>query len=124
MTTPEDEIWRDDAAGPLVRPYTVSNGRTRPTIDLDLMSLVTATGRTMAAQMDPDHAAALVLCRAPIPVAEVAARLRLPMLVAKVLLSDLIDSGTLSTRMGGTHGDPATDPAVLEVLLDGLRQIL
>ena len=46
MTAAGDGPWLDDAAGRLVRPFTVSNGRTRPTVALDLMSQVMATGAT------------------------------------------------------------------------------
>lgn len=49
MTAAGDGPWLDDAAGRLVRPFTVSNGRTRPTIALDLMSQVMATGATPSA---------------------------------------------------------------------------
>ncbi|WP_229868817.1 DUF742 domain-containing protein, partial [Streptomyces chryseus] len=41
---PQDGPWLDDAAGRLIRPYTVSDGRTRPTTELDLLSMVRATG--------------------------------------------------------------------------------
>lgn len=49
MATVGDGPWLDDAAGRLVRPFTVSNGRTRPTIALDLLSHVMATGATLSA---------------------------------------------------------------------------
>jgi hypothetical protein len=58
MTAGEDEVWLDDDAGPLIRPYTISAGRTRPTVELDLLSLVVATGHTPPA-LDPEHAKAL-----------------------------------------------------------------
>lgn len=53
MTAAGDGPWLDDAAGRLVRPYTVSNGRTRPTTALDLMSQVMATGATPSATSAP-----------------------------------------------------------------------
>jgi hypothetical protein len=36
--------WLDEAAGRLVRPYTVSAGRTRPSTTMELLSWVVATG--------------------------------------------------------------------------------
>lgn len=54
MTAPQDGPWLDDAAGRLVRPYTVSNGRTQPTTSLDLLSLVMATGATPSATWGPN----------------------------------------------------------------------
>lgn len=53
MAAAGDGPWLDDAAGRLVRPFTVSNGRTRPTIALDLMSQVMATGATPSATSAP-----------------------------------------------------------------------
>lgn len=117
---PDDEQWLDEAAGELVRPYTVTNGRTEPTTRLDMMSMVLATGRVPASRLYPEHAQALRLCDAPTPVAEVAARLRQPVMVTKVLLSDLIEWGALSTR---SHGAGFADRERLEALLDGLRRL-
>ncbi len=117
-----DGPWLDDAAGRLVRPFTVSDGRTRPSIALDLMSLVRATGVTPLGYLGPEHGQALDLCRAPVSVAEVAAHLRLPAVVAKVLLADLVDCGALTTKPPAYHHP--TDRALLEAVLDGLRRQL
>lgn len=119
----EDEPLLDDDAGRLVRPYTVSNGRTRPTNDLDLLSLVMDSGQVPQAHLEPDHAEALGLCRRPITVAEVAAHLRLPVAVTKVLLSDLVDCGAVTLRDPRPAADPS-DRFVLEAVLDGLRRRL
>jgi hypothetical protein len=118
-----DEPWLDDDAGRLVRPYTVSNGRTRPTTEMELLSMVTATGRVSRAHLEPDHARALGLCDSPTTVAEVAAHLRLPAVITKVLLSDLVDFGAVRTRAPHPAADP-TDRSVLEALLDGLQRRL
>ena len=66
MAAAGDEPWLDDAAGRLVRPYTVSNGRTRPTTALDLLSQVMATGATPLGYFGPEHSQALERCRAPV----------------------------------------------------------
>ena len=123
MTAAGDGPWLDDAAGRLVRPYTVSNGRTRPTTALDLMSQVMSTGATPLDYLGPEHAQALDLCRGPVSVAEVAAHLKLPAAVTKVLLCDLLDWGALSTKPPAYHHIP-TDRSLLEAVLDGLRRQL
>jgi hypothetical protein len=123
MNTPagDDEFWLDDEAGPLVRPYTVSRGRTRPTVDLDLLSLVIATGQAPST-LDPEHFTALGICRVPISVAEVAEHMRLPVVVTKVLLADLLDCEAMATRAPRPpSGSP--DRVLLEKLLDGLQRI-
>ncbi|MFD5285910.1 DUF742 domain-containing protein [Streptomyces rubrogriseus] len=124
MAAAGDGPWLDDAAGRLVRPFTVSNGRTRPTVALDLMSQVMATGATPLGYLGPEHTQALDLCRAPLAVAELAARLRLPVAVTKVLLSDLVDCGALTTKPPAAFHHHPTDRALLEAVLDGLRRQL
>ncbi|WP_336320167.1 DUF742 domain-containing protein [Streptomyces lavendofoliae] len=123
MARRQDGPWLDDAAGRLVRPYTVSGGRTRPTAALDLLSLVMATGTVPQTHLGPEHALALGLCDGPTSVAEVAAHLRLPAVVTKVLLSDLVDCGALTARAPRFHHTP-TDRSLLEAVLDGLRRRL
>ncbi|NUQ87141.1 MULTISPECIES: DUF742 domain-containing protein [Glycomyces] len=113
----------DEDAGPLVRPYTVSNGRTAPTAKLDLLSLVRSTGQMRPSQLEAEHAEALILCREPISVAEVSAHLRLPAMVIKVLLSDLVDCGAVTAHAPDPAVDP-TDRTVLEALLNGLQRRL
>lgn len=124
MTVPDDERWLDGDAGRLVRPYTVSNGRTNPTNKLDLLSMVMATGQNPQARMEPDYAQVLGLCRGPTTVAEIAAHLRLPAAVTKVLLSDLVDCGALTTHAPSAAAADPTDRYVLEALLNGLQQRL
>ena len=123
MVRADDEHWLDDAAGRLVRPYTVSNGRTQPSTRMELLSMVMATGRRPQGQLGPDHAQALGLCGSPTTVAEVAARLRLPAVVTKILLSDLVDAGAIDTRSPGPAAEP-TNTAVLETILNALQRRL
>ncbi|MEU1116763.1 MULTISPECIES: DUF742 domain-containing protein [unclassified Streptomyces] len=123
MAAPHDGPWLDDAAGRLVRPYTVSDGRTRPTSQLDLLSLVMATGSTPLGYLGPEHSTALGLCEAPTSVAEIAAQLKLPAVVAKVILCDLLDCGSLTQKAPDFYHNP-TDRSLLEAVLDGLRRQL
>lgn len=122
MTVPDNESWLDGDAGRLVRPYMVTNGRTTASLKLDLLSMVVATGYSARRSLEPDHAQVLDLCLRPASVAEIAARLRLPAAVTKVLLSDLADLGAL--RAAAPHAGDAADRALLERLLDGLQRRL
>jgi hypothetical protein len=97
-----DHTWDEDA-GPLVRPYTLTRGRTRPADDLTLITLVTtvdpeppAEGRGDA--LHPEHTDILRLCRRPHAVAEIAALVGLPVSVAKILIGDLLDAGRVTAR--------------------------
>ncbi|MFE3324335.1 DUF742 domain-containing protein [Streptomyces sp. NPDC059176] len=123
MPAPKDGPWIDDAAGRLIRPYTVSGGRTRPSAALDLLSLVMATGTVPQGALAPEHTVALGLCDGPTSVAEIAAHLGLPAVVTKVLLSDLVDCGAVTAR-APRFQEPHTDRSLLEAVLDGLRRRL
>ncbi|MFF9570008.1 DUF742 domain-containing protein [Streptomyces sp. NPDC014685] len=123
MSLQQDGPLLDDAAGRLIRPYTVSNGRTRPTAVLDLLSLVMATGTEPQTHLGPEHSVALGLCDGPTSVAEIAAHLRLPAAVTKVLVSDLVDCGAVTAHPPAFQDMP-TDRSLLEAVLDGLRRQL
>jgi hypothetical protein len=118
--------WLDDAAGRLIRPYTVSDGRTRPTRHFDLMTMVGATDTKLRNDLGPDHADVLKLCKGAVTVAELAAHLRMPATVIKVLLSDLAELGAITTRSFARApvGQDSTDLELLEAVLDGLRKRL
>ncbi|MBO8196311.1 DUF742 domain-containing protein [Streptomyces oryzae] len=121
-----DGPWLDDDAGRLVRPYTVSEGRTKPSAPLDLLTLVRATGVRPDGYLGPEHAQVLRLCDGPMSVAEIAATIRQPAAVTKVVLSDLVDCGAVTTR-GPIHlqeGPEPNDRELLEAVLDGLRRRL
>ncbi|MFD3544292.1 DUF742 domain-containing protein [Streptomyces sp. NPDC058655] len=125
-----DAPWLDASAGRVTRPYTASGGRTRPAAALEPLTLVTATGIRPRVPLGAEHALALRLCAgtAAVTVAEVAGRLRLPAVVAKVLLSDLMEYGAVMVRapaFPGDDGRPATDDhSLLRAVLDGLRRRL
>ncbi len=114
-----------DGADPRVVPvYALTGGRTRSRgADLHLETLVTATREGTAAhsRLRFEQARIIDLCRRPLSVVEVAAQLRIPLGVARVLVSDLHADGMLSVhRLPGTdEGRPGTE--VLERLLSGLR---
>ncbi|GAA5154908.1 MULTISPECIES: DUF742 domain-containing protein [Amycolatopsis] len=122
--TAEEEAWFDDAAGPLVRPYTVTGGRTRTdTIGLDLLTLVVAVTSIMdAAHLPQEYARVVRLCQQPMSVAEVAAYLELPLPVVKVLLADLIEQNHVIFR-SATPMTAAPDERILQAVLDGIRRL-
>jgi DNA-binding transcriptional ArsR family regulator len=124
-----DEHWYEDETGSMVRPYTVTRGRTRPASAhaIDLMSRVTALAAD-APGPDVDHARAALLDlirRGPRPVVELAADADLPLTVLRVLLGDLAEAGLIRIDEPRRHpaGGPATDPGLLREIVRRLREI-
>lgn len=125
MPGASDEPLLDDAAGRLVRPYTVSDGRTRPTAHFDLMTMVGATGAVLRRDLGLDHSSVLELCARPVTVAEIAAHMQMPATVIKVLLSDLVERGVVATRdFDLTPAGKYPDQELLEAVRDGLLKRL
>ncbi|MEU6548327.1 DUF742 domain-containing protein [Streptomyces sp. NPDC046859] len=117
----------DEAAGRLVRPYTLSDGRTRATSHFTLVTTVRATGAQTQGAYGLEHAQVLALCEQPVSVAEVAARMQVPAAVVKVLLSDLAEGGAVvagDTRPAPTSPCAPPDPDLLEAIRDGLLKRL
>lgn len=118
------QAWFDQHAGPLVRPYTITGGRTRPRgDDLTLITLVvTRDPRQTTARMRPEPAAILDLCRdQPLAVAEIAGRLDLPISVVKVLLGDLIEDALILTRAPVAVDAP--DVRIIQRVIEGVRRL-
>jgi hypothetical protein len=115
-----DHTWFDEDAGPLVRPYAITGGRTRTKqSELDLITLVVASRRHAdPAAMEPECVKILALCQSPISVAEISANLSLPLGVVKVLLGDLIEQRFVHFRAA-----LSPDNEVLQAVLNGIRRL-
>ncbi|WP_112271814.1 DUF742 domain-containing protein [Lentzea terrae] len=124
MSPRSSDWWYDEAAGPLVRPYALVSGRTRPTWGrLNLATQVRAIRTTSdTSALSVEHLEIMKLCRKPLSVAEVAAYLHAPLVVAKVLLSDLIQRGDVITS-DASRMAVAPDRNLLQKVLDGVRAI-
>jgi len=118
-----EEAWYDDAAGPLVRSYMATGGRTHAKrYDLDLITLVVAVDPDAHAPLvEPDHADVLRICTYPSSVAEVAAKLDLPLGVTKVLISDLIERNFIIFRSSWQPAAPDMD--MMQRVLNGIRNL-
>ncbi|WP_030544453.1 DUF742 domain-containing protein [Streptomyces albus] len=121
-----DGLEPDDADGSLVRPYTITRGRTVPERDdLTLITMVVTTDpdRPAARGLEPEHRAILERCRVPAAVAEIAATLDLPVSVTKILIGDLIALGGVTTRPPMTAAQAGLDRTLLRAVRDGLEQL-
>ncbi|HEY1643004.1 MAG TPA: DUF742 domain-containing protein [Streptosporangiaceae bacterium] len=119
-----DGQWVDEDAGPVVRPYALTGGRTRPVGEsFDLLALVCAVRGAIpdVTQLEPEQLTVLRKCRVPIPAADLASDLDLPLGVVRILVSDLRERGLVTV-----HGPVAVrlaDPQLLKDVADGLRRI-
>jgi hypothetical protein len=117
-----------DEESRLVRPYTLTGGRTRSgSATLPLEALVRGiAGVTAAVPASPEHARILALVSTEIlSVVEVSAHLSLPLGVARVLIGDLAGAGLVVVHTGS---NPATQSAqtnlkVLESVLNGISEL-
>jgi hypothetical protein len=127
MTSPEhpESIWLDEEAGPVVRHYAMTSGRTKPRRgDFDLITLIMAT-RTPAqldAALQPELATIVRVSQNPVSVAELATHLDLPAGTVRVLLGDLLDRGYIRTRSPAPAAQLPTE-RVFKAVLDGLRSL-
>ena len=137
----DEEEDEDDLSGTMVRPYTITRGRTAPERDdLTLITVLTTaqdgpraefgrTGFDRTARtprgLQPEHRVILDRCRRPAAVAEVAADLNLPVSVTKILLGDLIAQGLLLARapLSVAVAGGGVDLGLLRAVREGLRRL-
>lgn len=131
--TSEAERWFDDAAGPVVRPYAMTRGRTSHAAEdrLDLIALVITEEHIDVATVDdgvdrslaPEHVEILTRCRTgPASVAELAAGLDLPVGVVRVLVGDLLDAELVRVARPVPPAE-LVDEAILRGVIEGLRAL-
>ena len=134
--------WFDEDAGPVVRPYAVTGGRTRhDRSDFDLIAIVLTLedavpddlGTDLAAMssgpsrrpdppLGPEHEKIVMLCRSPLSVAELASEVGLPLGVVRVLLGDLLEHELIRVRRPAPVAQFPNE-RVLKDVIDGLHAL-
>ncbi|MBB5956547.1 hypothetical protein FHS29_003133 [Saccharothrix tamanrassetensis] len=128
-TGPQPVVRREEnpaaESGSLVRPYTRTGGRTRPDYDLAIEALVSTSERGLErdAAVLPEHRSICGLCTDTRSVAEVAAHLRLPLGVVRVLIGDMASMGLVLIHQGGLVVGDRPSIEFLERVLSGLRRL-
>ena len=117
------ERWFDQEAGPVVRPYAVTKGRTESATAFGLIDVVMATGGRPSEQFrpGPEHRRILGVCHRPVPVVDLTSEIDLPLGVVRVLLGDLAEDGML--RIVSAQRQPVSDHRLLRMVLDGLESL-
>lgn len=120
---------RPRAPGPgapgLLRPFILTRGRARPVhgeeLEIEAMVSTTVLGNATAPAA-PEHWSITLLCHQTQSIAEIAAHLKMPIGVIRVLIADMAHQGLVELYRPG-QTPPGLDSPLLERLLDGLRRI-
>ncbi|MFD7908965.1 DUF742 domain-containing protein [Kitasatospora sp. NPDC059722] len=121
-----EEFEDEPDSGPLIRPFAMTGGRTRPRYELALEALVSAdVDPQRLATLLPEHQRICTLCTEVKSVAEVSALLSLPLGVARILVADLAEAGLVAIHQPASGGESGNQPDVtlLERVLSGLRKL-
>lgn len=114
----------DDLRGE-VRPYLITGGRTSSArVDVAMETVVVVSDHGRAPRFDRpafERARVLAECEQPRSVAEVAARLGVPLMVALIVVGDLVGEGLLEAST--TMARQSDDVAFLERLIDGVSAL-
>jgi Protein of unknown function (DUF742) len=113
----------DREAGPVVRPYALTGGRTRPDgEDIDLLAMVWAIPDQIPDPrlLEPEHSLVLECCQPFRAVADLASDLDLPLGVIGILVSDMRERGLVAIRRPPRA--QVTDLKILQDVVNGLRK--
>jgi hypothetical protein len=123
----------EEPTGALVRPYAVTGGRTRPKVEIAIEALVETTqkGRTTGGTRDGalsqgrEQQYIVTLCDGRLQsLAEISARMSLPLGVARVLVADMASDGMVAVyEPTSIDGNDAVGTELLERVLSGLRKL-
>jgi hypothetical protein len=121
---PSHEEWLDAEAGPVVRPYQLTRGRTRASGEaFDLVATVMATQAriTEPGGLGPEHFSVLQLAQVPTTVVDIASDVALPLGVVRILLADLREFGLVTIQAPIPMKARQVDRETLKEVLHGLR---
>lgn len=112
-------------SGSRVRPYTRTGGRTRTAHDLALEALVSTSedGRRYRGVRTIEHRQICDICLDTRSIAEIAAHLRLPLGVVKVIVGDMADAGLVLIHQTELILGDSSSRAFMERVLQGLRDL-
>lgn len=114
-----DDDPHDDGLS-IVRPYIMTGGRTRATMeDLSVETVIVTSQACAADALNFERRAIATLCDQPWSIAEVAGTLDLPLGVARFLVSEMAAEGLVDTS-GRVE---SIGIAMIEQLIEGIRAL-
>ena len=110
------------ATGRLIRPYAMTGGRTLAETEISLEAQIQATTRASQhlGAYRWEAAKVVELVQSPMALIEIAARLQIPIGVARVLVADLVNDGAVMLHIPVKQQSFAS---LLERVLDGVRNL-
>jgi hypothetical protein len=104
---------------PVIRPFMLTGGRTRPRQEgLRIESLVQVRPGESLDRLRFETRRIVELCTQPVSLAELSGRMRVPLGVVRVLVSDLVSDGVLTKAERADH-----TIALLERIRDRVRAL-
>ncbi|USY17141.1 DUF742 domain-containing protein [Nocardiopsis exhalans] len=115
------EGWSAESS--LIRPYSLTGGRTRPSrTDFSMTSQVVAVPVVERLEVDAELELILSVCARPVSVAEVASYSGFPLGVLRVLLADLLDQGLVMVHTSDWERR-RPDARTLRSVLERIREL-
>lgn len=125
----DSQHWFDGEAGPVVRPYAMTRGRTSTATrhKLDLIAIVIpepkADDPSHDQMLSPEHMEIVDRCNdSPQSIAELSAGLDLPVGVVRVLVGDLVEDAIVRVTRPVPPAE-LPDVSILRDVIDGLRAL-
>lgn len=108
-----------------VRPYVLTKGRTHSAYELALETLVSvrADAKWTGQALNPEYQPVRAIVDSPRSLAEVAARMSIPLGVARVLLSDMAELGLLHIHGIARTAEGRPPLELMKRVLDGLQRL-
>jgi len=118
----EFDVDTGDETGRLIRPYAMTGGRTVVDSDIGLETQIQASTRAShhLGAYRWETAKMVELVQSPMALIEVAARMEIPIGVARVLVADLVADGAVVLHVPAKTQNFAS---LLERVLDGVRNL-
>lgn len=103
-----------------VRPYLLTGGRTRASNeDLPVETIVESTVGAHT-KLRPEYRRMAMVAKEPHTIAELSTKLGIPIVVAQVLASDMVEKGHLRVV---TDEEQEAEASLLQQLIDGIKSL-
>jgi hypothetical protein len=103
---------------PMIRPFVLTGGRTASDMPVEALAVASYDALTSTAALSSEQQSIVDLCQTPQAVAEISARLGLPLGVTRILISDLESMGAVYiAQVAGA----SSDLDLIGRLLDGIH---